>query len=214
MTATIARSQRPAHTVAALQETHPTPCPIVQAVRAEFASWFYDRSDGYILYYRPGFGQHYEHRLVAKRMFGDLPPGHVVRHRNGERADNRADNLYLLTRSEHGLATFGHEPAQTYTCATCGSAFKAVRQRMERSLTGDLYCSPACRQFAQRKVTRPSANELRQLMTDIGNWTALGQLFGVSDNAVRKWAKRYGLDLSLCDGRRKETPSPQCHSSP
>jgi hypothetical protein len=84
-----------------------------------------------------------------------------------------------------------------------------VSQRIERSLSGDLYCSPSCRQFAQRKVIRPSADELRQLMVDIGNWTALGQLFGVSDNAVRKWAKRYGLDLALCDGRRKTVPLPQ-----
>lgn len=207
----LTRAQRPAPTVATLAATHPTTCPLVEAVRVEFAMWFYDCSDGYILYFLPGFGQHYEHRLVAERAFGAIPPGHVVRHRNDDRTDNRAENLHILSRSEHGLAVFGHEPAQTYTCATCGGEFKAVRQRIERSLTGDLYCSPACRQFAQRKVVRPSADELRQLMTDIGNWTALGQLFGVSDNAVRKWAKGYGLDLALCDGRRKivRLPHPQ-----
>jgi hypothetical protein len=66
MTATIARSRRPAPTVATLQETHPTPCPVVQGVRRAYAHWFYDLSDGYILYYLPGFGQRYEHRLVAE----------------------------------------------------------------------------------------------------------------------------------------------------
>jgi hypothetical protein len=209
MTTTIARSRRPAPTVATLQESQPTSCPVVQQVRAAFATWFYDLSDGYILYDLPGFGQHYEHRLVAERVFGAIPAGHVVRHGNDDRADNRAENLRILSRSEHGLTTFGHAPAQTYTCATCGTEFKAVRQRSERSLSGDLYCSPTCRQFAQRKVIRPAADELRQLMHDIGNWTALGQLFGVSDNAVRKWAKRYGLDLTLCDGRRKSIPAHQ-----
>jgi hypothetical protein len=213
MTATIARSRRPAPTVATLQETHPTPCPVVQGVRRAYAHWFYDLSDGYILYYLPGFGQRYEHRLVAECVFGEIPPSYVVRHCNDDRADNRAENLRILSRSEHGLAVFGHEPAQTYTCATCGNSFKAVRQRVERSLSGELYCSPSCRQFAQRKVARPSADELRQLMQEIGNWTALGEMFGVSDNAVRKWAKRYGLDLALCDGRRKEMPTFQHHLS-
>jgi transposase-like protein len=42
-------------------------------------------------------------------------------------------------------------------------------------------------------------------MQEIGNWSALGRHFGVSDNAVRKWAKRFGLDLSLCNGRYKPT---------
>jgi DNA-directed RNA polymerase subunit RPC12/RpoP len=214
MTTTIARSHRLAPTVATLNETHPTTCPIVQGVRLAYAAWFYDLSDGYILYYRPGCGQHYEHRLVAEFAFGDIPAGHVVRHCNDDRADNRAENLRILSRSDHGLAVFGHEPARTYTCATCGTEFKAVSQRINRSLSGDLYCSPACRQFAQRKVTRPSAEELRQLMVDVGNWTALGQLFGVSDNAVRKWAKRYGLDLALCDGRRKDTTASQRYPSP
>jgi hypothetical protein len=124
MPTTIARSRRPAPTVATLNETHPTPCTVVQRVRLAYATWFYDLSDGYILYYLPGFGQHYEHRLVAERVFGAIPPGHIVRHGNDDRADNRAENLRILSRSEHGLAVFGHEPARTYTCATCGGSLR------------------------------------------------------------------------------------------
>ena len=58
-----------------------------------------------------------------------------------------------------------------------------MRRRIDRLLNGELYCSPSCRQFAQRKVTRPTT-ELRQLMHDIDTWTALGYLCDVSDNAA------------------------------
>jgi hypothetical protein len=197
------RLKEEAPRVATLNDTHPSPCPIVQQVRHDYAGWYYDLSDGYILYYLPDFGQEYEQRLVAKRAFGPIPPGHVVRRRNSDRTDNRAANLYLTTRSDHALTTFGREPAETYTCDHCGTAFQAPRQRIERSRSGHLFCSRKCKQLAERKVTRPTADELRQLMQEIGNWSALGRHFGVSDNAVRKWARHYGLDLALCGGTRK-----------
>lgn len=200
------RAQTPAPLVATLNETHPSPCPIVRQVRQEYAHWRYDLADGYILYFLTGFGQEYEQRLVAERAFGSIPPDHVVRRRNEDRTDNRAENLYLLSRSEHGRFTLEREPALTYTCTACGKPFKAPRHRIQRSPSGHLFCSRACKDVTNRKVTRPSADELHQLMLDIGNWTALGQQFGVSDNAVRKWAKRYGLDLAICDGRRKSEP--------
>ncbi|MCL4859508.1 MAG: HNH endonuclease [Caldilineaceae bacterium] len=200
------RAQTPAPLVATLNDTFPSPCPIVQQVRQEYAHWRYDLSDGYILYFLTGFGQEYEQRLVAERAFGPIPPDHIVRRHNSDRTDNRAANLYLLRRSDHGLFTLEREPALTYTCAHCGQTFKAPRQRIERTPSGQLFCSRACKDVMHRKVTRPSADELHRLMLDIGNWTALGQQFGVSDNAVRKWARRYGLDLSICDGRRKNEP--------
>jgi hypothetical protein len=182
-------------------------------VRRDYARWYYDLSDGYILYFLPDFGQYYEQRLVAERAFGPIPPSYIVRRRNQDRADNRADNLYLISRTDHAYASFGHEPAETYTCYTCGTAFKAPHRRIERSHSGRLFCCRKCKDLADRKVTRPTAEELQRLMQEIGNWSALGRRFGVSDNAVRKWAKRYGLDLSLCGGTRTSeapvAPDPQ-----
>ena len=188
--------------VAILHETFPTTCAIVQQVRDEYADWYYDLPDGYLRYYRWATSL-FEHRLVAERVFGLVPRGYVIRHLNNDRTDNRIENLRFITRAENAAMTWGRAPAPTYLCAICGKTFKGARQRLERSLSGQLFCSPACRQFAQRKVEHPTAEELLRLMQEIGNWTRLAQHFGVSDNAVRKWAKRYDLDLSLCDGRRK-----------
>lgn len=43
-----------------------------------------------------------EHRLVAERMIGrPLAIGEDVHHRNGDKTDNRPENLSVLTRNEH-----------------------------------------------------------------------------------------------------------------
>lgn len=189
--------------VSALNELFPTDCPLVKQVRSDYADWYYDLPEGYIRYYKGAHTQIYEQRIVAERAYGSIPAGSVVRHINNNRADNRMVNLRVVTRAQHGLEVLGRTPAEERTCARCGKQFKVPQKRISRSITGNLYCSPTCRQFAQRKVSRPEKAELERLMLEIGNWTALGEKFGVSDNAVRKWAKHYGLNLSICDGRRK-----------
>lgn len=55
------------------------------------------------------------------------------------------------------------------------------------------FCSESCYQLSSRKVTRPSAHELRNLIEQGIPWVQLGKKFGVSDNAVRKWAKKYEI---------------------
>ena len=49
-----------------------------------------------------------------------------------------------------------------------------------------------CSKKLQRKVERPSKEELSQLLQE-SNFSAIGRTYGVSDNAVRKWCKYYNL---------------------
>jgi hypothetical protein len=44
----------------------------------------------------------------------------------------------------------------------------------------------------RRKVERPSKDELETLITQF-SWVQLGKRFGVSNNAVKKWAIQYNL---------------------
>lgn len=44
----------------------------------------------------------------------------------------------------------------------------------------------------KRKVKRPSKEELKDLLSDT-SYCAIGRMYGVTDNAVRKWAKCYNL---------------------
>ena len=55
------------------------------------------------------------------------------------------------------------------------------------------FCSVSCTKLFQRKVKRPTRKILDKEIREIDNWCALGRKYGVTDNAVRKWAKSYGL---------------------
>lgn len=54
------------------------------------------------------------------------------------------------------------------------------------------YCSIDCRAFSDRRVDRPSKEVLEKEMAEMP-LTALGKKYGVSDAAVKKWAKIYGI---------------------
>lgn len=66
-------------------------------------------------------------------------------------------------------------------CVDCGKQINAESVRCDE-----------CNKKLQRKVERPSKEELSQLLQE-SNFSAIGRTYGVSDNAVRKWCKYYDL---------------------
>lgn len=50
-----------------------------------------------------------EHQLAAVKKYGRIPHGHVVRHINGQKADNRPENIVLGTSAEN---TMDHNTAR------------------------------------------------------------------------------------------------------
>lgn len=52
-------------------------------------------------------------------------------------------------------------------------------------------CS-VCYNFSKRKVERPTKEQLEEEIKN-SSWLALGKKYGVSDNAIRKWAKSYDI---------------------
>lgn len=71
------------------------------------------------------------------------------------------------------------------TCPECKNLFTG-------RLTKQKYCSKICATKASRKIERPTRQELEQEIQN-NTWISLGKKYGVSDNAVRKWAKKYNL---------------------
>lgn len=66
------------------------------------------RSDGYrrvwVTKHHPiaaSDGNVLEHRLVLFNAGVEVPPGHHVHHKNGDKLDNRLENLEVMTESEH-----------------------------------------------------------------------------------------------------------------
>ncbi len=74
-----------------------------------------------------------------------------------------------------------NEIKQTGVCPSCNTA-----------TYGTKYCSVMCASLANRKVPRPSRDELAHLIATIP-MVQIGKKYGVSDNSIRKWAKCYGL---------------------
>lgn len=71
-------------------------------------------------------------------------------------------------------------------CEFCDTEFETKREEQK-------YCTTTCYQYNQRKVERPSKEELKELIDNKISWTQIGRMFGVSDNGVRKWAKKYEI---------------------
>lgn len=54
------------------------------------------------------------------------------------------------------------------------------------------------RAFKQRKVKRPSKEELDNLVRET-NFSVVGRIYGVSGNSIKKWCKMYGLPYKKKD---------------
>jgi len=86
-----------------------------------------------------------------------------------------------LTTDNEGLVKH-HTPYGNYISRTCRQCAKEYRELRKRHLNT---------QRAARQP-RPSKEELAELVGS-QSWVALGLRYGVSDVAVRKWAKAYEL---------------------
>lgn len=71
-------------------------------------------------------------------------------------------------------------------CKNCHIIFRQKRPSQK-------YCCGSCHDMFYRKVKdRPTKAELSDMIGSIP-MIAIGKKYGVSDNAIRKWAKQYGL---------------------
>ena len=100
------------------------------------------------------------HRLVAEAFLGPAPsPKHEVNHKNGDRVDNRVENLEWVTRSEN-----------------LTHAFRVLGSRHGIS-QGEAH--------GQAKLTRRDVVEIRRLWAT-GDYTQaeLGEMFGVTQSTI------------------------------
>ena len=92
--------------------------------------------------------------------------------------------LVLRQLVNNGDGSYGCQVAHG-TCLCCGKLLTSSGQ--------DTYCSQKCSQLASRRTVRPFKEELEKII-----WTKptthIAKESGVSDKAVEKWCKAYGIE--------------------
>jgi len=164
---------------------------------------------GYLIEYAPWHpnckpnGYVYQHRLIMERKIGRLLKSEeCIHHISGDKQDNKIENLELTTKRDHFI-THDIQPAGytkrnydllKFNCLKCDKEI-FVYEGVARKSTPK-YCSNKCRGIAQRRCERPAREILERMMRNM-SFVAIGKLFGVSDQAVRKWARGYRIDFSV-----------------
>lgn len=168
--------------------------------------------NGYEMVYLPGHhradstGCVYKHIVVAEKKLGRLlNDGECVHHLNEIRNDNIEDNLIVFKTIADHTAYHGGCEIELH-----GDVYVAkMYQNLICPLCGKLKDNNAkmcisCHRISRRKVIRPDYITLFHLIC-IYPFIQIGKWYGVSDNAIRKWCKSYGLpykqnDIKLLKG--------------
>jgi hypothetical protein len=126
----------------------------------------------------------------------------ILDHVNGVGDDNRLENLRILcpncaaTLDTH-CARKNRIVREPIECARCAISFvpRFDGQRYCSRSCGSRWLRPPDGHAHLRRAERPPYEQLVAEVEALG-FSAVGRRYGVSDNAIRKWIRRYERELS------------------
>ena len=136
----------------------------------------------------------YIHRLVAEAFIDNISDMDV-HHLDHDKKNNDVSNLGIITHKENtieqaiynnGVYKDSHNTFNTHKCKECGEPihYKATYCRKHSYLLSG-------RNYKNGLIEKETLVEL--LTKENGNFTKVGKELGITDNAVRKWCKKYSL---------------------
>jgi len=169
--------------------------PILYNERNDMVEFTLDKSRGYMYAIIPDhpcadkYGKVNEHHYVVYEETGRLlNEDEVVHHKDRDKANNKIDNLQVMTKSEHARLHMLEDRGGmivTYTCELCGTNFE-YRKSSPRKC-----CSVACSAMKKRKF-EISKEELEKLVWEIPT-TEIAKRYNVSDKAISKRCVSLGI---------------------
>lgn len=110
-----------------------------------------------------------------------------LHHIDGDHFNNSIDNLQVMCLNCHYFTDNykgkKNKVKKEYKCSICGSP---ITKWSKSGICAD------CSHKKQRKVERPTKEELEKLM-ETNSISGVGQMFGVSFPTVKKWMKYYNI---------------------
>ena len=153
-----------------------------------------DKGTGYMYSYSPEHplsnksGKVMEHTYVMSNYIGRiLKKDECVHHVDRVRSNNEISNLRLMTLTDHRALHAKEVRVQTITvcCGKCSSTFEALESSHRK------FCSTLC-SHSNRERFSVTPERLEFLVWSMPT-TKVAELLGVSDSAISKRCKRFGV---------------------
>ena len=135
--------------------------------------------------------KYYIHRLVYSTFVGEIANGNDINHIDHNKGNNTTKNIESITHQANakdqsifanGIYKDSHDYEHSHKCPVCGSVIR--------------YKSSLCKSCVDKKKTSyriPKDSIIESLTRNKGNFTQAAKEFSMSDNALRKWCKKYEL---------------------
>lgn len=147
----------------------------------------------------------WEHIRVAEAKLGRrLGKTEQVHHINGDKTDNRPENLIVFRSNSDHKRYHSHIKIAELLQTSDGSYIAVTKQRecpnclrlFVPTNSDQLYCGIKC--YKKHKCRNiPNKEELIEDLKTYKSVVAISKKYGVSDNTIRKWCIKYGLPTKV-----------------